>query len=61
LDTVHALLILLQVLRNRFVTGDWDAAAVRSAARPEGDDGLSDDQAGSEEEGGSGPFHALGL
>jgi hypothetical protein len=46
---VLLLVLLLQALRNRFVTGDWDAAAVRSAARPADDDGLSEEGEGEEE------------
>lgn len=33
----------VESLRNRFVTGDWGAAADRGAARPGGDDGDDDD------------------
>lgn len=42
-------LLFPQVLRDRFVTGDWDAAAVRSAARPP--DGSDGEEGDSEEEG----------
>ncbi|KIY94899.1 putative Ribosome biogeneis protein BMS1 like protein [Monoraphidium neglectum] len=40
----------VEALRNRFVTGDWEAAAARAAARPEGDSGSEDGGGGDDDD-----------